>query len=197
MNTPSHLIINAALRKRFATDALRPIPRSAFLLGAVLPDIPLWLLWLGTFAYHRIVRGDAAYPVWSEAYDQRYFNDPLWITGHNLFHSPALLLIGIGLLWRFRWLVGKPAYWWFWLLAGCLVHTALDIPVHVDDGPLLLFPFEWSLRFQSPVSYWDSRYFGREFSIFELLLDLVLLAYLFGSGLWHRLRRGAVAPQER
>lgn len=197
MNTPSHLIINAALHKAVAARGVTTIPRSAFLLGAVLPDIPLWLLWAGTFAYHRIVRGDAAYPIWSEAYDQRYFSDPLWIAGHNLFHSPALLLIGLALLWRFRWSVGTLTHWWFWLLAGCLAHTALDIPLHVDDGPLLLFPFEWSLRFQSRVSYWDSRYFGREFSIFELLLDLVLLVYLCGPGLWRRLRRGAVAPQER
>lgn len=98
MNTPSHLIINAALHKAVAARGVTAIPRNAFLLGAVLPD---------------------------------------------------------------------------------------------------LFPFEWSVRFQSPVSYWDPRFFGREFTVFELLLDLVLLLYLFGPGLWRRLRRGAVAPQER
>jgi hypothetical protein len=197
VNTPSHLIINAALWKRATAGGKLAIPRSAFLLGAVLPDMPLWLLWAGTLAYHRVIRGDASYPIWSEAYDQRYFSDPLWIAGYNVFHAPALLLIGLGVLWRFRSSEGKPGSWWFWLLAGCLVHSALDIPAHVDDGPLLLFPFEWSVRFQSPVSYWNPRSFGREFTVFELLLDLVLLMYLFGPRLWRRLQRSSITPQER
>lgn len=196
VNTPSHLVINAAARKWATTDGQRTIPRGAFLLGAVLPDIPLWLLWTGTLAYHRVIRGETSYPVWSEAYDRLYFSDPLWLAGHNLFHAPAVLLIGLALLWRFRSSPGTPAHWWFWLLAGCLVHTALDFPVHVDDSPLLFFPFEWSVRFHSPVSYWEPRYFGREFTVFELLLDLALLGYLFGPGLWRRLRRGVGVPEE-
>lgn len=53
VNTPSHLIINAALRKRATRSGDVTIPRSAFLLGAVLPDIPLWLLWLGAYGYYR------------------------------------------------------------------------------------------------------------------------------------------------
>ncbi|MEZ4675136.1 MAG: hypothetical protein R2932_12925 [Caldilineaceae bacterium] len=32
-------------------------------------------------------------------------------------------------------------------------HTAIDIPLHYDDGPLLLFPFDWKTRFHSPVSH--------------------------------------------
>lgn len=51
MNTPSHLLINAALWKWATTDGQHAIPRGAFLLGAVLPDIPLWLLWAGTLTY--------------------------------------------------------------------------------------------------------------------------------------------------
>lgn len=197
MNTPSHLLINAALRKYAAAGSAPSIPRSAFLLGAVLPDIPLWLLWAGTLAYHRVVRGDAGYPIWSEAYDRLYFSDPLWMAGHNLFHAPALLLIGLALLWRFRSSPGTRAHWLFWLLAGCLVHTGVDIPVHVDDGPLVFFPFEWSTRFHSPLSYWNPRYFGREFAIFELVLNLALLGYLFGPALWRRLRHGDGAPEGR
>ncbi|HSH78069.1 MAG TPA: hypothetical protein VLA19_05995, partial [Herpetosiphonaceae bacterium] len=38
MNTPSHLIMTAALRKRYRRA---PIPTFAFLLGSVAPDIPL------------------------------------------------------------------------------------------------------------------------------------------------------------
>ena len=39
------------------------------------------------------------------------------------------------------------------------------------------------LRFRSPLSYWDANYFGREFTIFEMLLNAVLLVYLVGPWL--------------
>lgn len=177
MNTPTHLVVNAALHKR-ATAGGVAIARSAFLLGAVLPDIPLWLLWTGAYVYYRYVRGDQSITLMDQRFDQLYFTDPFWITAHNLLHAPLLLLIAMALLWRFRDTPGQWRHWWFWFAAGCLVHTLLDIPTHVDDGPLLLFPFEWSVRFQSPVSYWDDRHYGRQFAVFELLLNLVLLAYL-------------------
>jgi hypothetical protein len=102
----------------------------------------------------------------------------------------------MGVLWRARRLPETRGGWWFWFAAGCLIHTALDIPTHQNDGPLLFFPLEWSVRFQSPLSYWDPRFFGREFAVVELLLDLVLLVYLFGPRLWRRLRRGGAAPKE-
>jgi hypothetical protein len=196
MNTPSHLIINAALRKR--AGAAIPIPRGAFLLGAVLPDIPLWLLWMGAYAYYRHILGDPAITLMDPMFDRFYFSDPFWMASHNLLHAPTVLLTTMALLWRFRAAPGARGHWWFWFAAGCLVHTALDIPTHVDDGPLIFFPFDWTTRFQSPVSYWDSRHFGREFGIFELLLDFGLLIYLFGPGLWRRLRRRVgPAPVER
>jgi hypothetical protein len=72
---------------------------------------------------------------------------------------------------------------------GCLVHTAVDIPCHVDDGPLLFFPFNWNIRYHSPVSYWDPRHYGTQFAIFELSLDLVLLLYLFVPLLRRRLSK--------
>jgi membrane-bound metal-dependent hydrolase YbcI (DUF457 family) len=191
VNTPSHLIVNAALRKR-AGESLS-IPRSAFLLGAVLPDIPLWLLWMGAYAYYRYWLGDLSITLMDQRFDVLYFTDPFWLAAHNLLHAPLVLLSVMALLWRFRAAPGRRAHWWFWFAAGCLVHTALDIPTHHDDGPLILFPLSWTLRFQSPVSYWDSRHFGREFAIFELLLGIALLVYLFGPrvhGWWRRRREG-------
>lgn len=188
MNTPSHLIVNAALRKWAVAGGAVSIPRSAFLLGAVLPDIPLFILWLGAYGYYRYVLADPTVTLMDARFDQLYFTDPFWIAAHNLLHSPTLLLILLALLWRFRAAVGARGHWWFWFFAGCMLHTVLDIPTHVDDGPLLFFPFDWSTRFQSPVSYWDSRHFGREFGVFELLLNGVLLIYLFGPALARRMR---------
>lgn len=195
MNTPSHLLINAALRKWTADRGGPTIPRGPFLLGAVLPDVPLTLLWVGAYVYSRYVLGDAAITPMDPSFDRLYFTDPVWIASYNLLHSPTLLLAELALLWRLRDRAGTPGWWWFWFSAGCLVHSLCDIPVHVNDGPLLLFPFEWTLRFQSPVSYWDPRHYGREFAVFELLLDLALLAYLFGPALARRLRGRAARTE--
>ncbi len=196
MNTPSHLIINAALRKGAGGRGL-VIPRSAFLLGAVLPDVPLWLLWPGAYLYYRYMQGDPTVTLFDPRIDSLYFSNAFWIASHNLLHSPTLLLLVLAALWRFNDRPETRGGWWFWFAAGCLIHSLIDIATHVDDGPLLFFPFEWSLRFYSPLSYWDSRYYGREFGIFELLLNLILLIYLFGPGLWRRLRRRGAAPLEQ
>jgi membrane-bound metal-dependent hydrolase YbcI (DUF457 family) len=192
VNTPSHLIINAAIRKR-AQGAGHAIPRGPFLLGAVLPDIPLTLLWIGAYIWYRHIQGNPAVSLMDESFDRLYFTHPLWITSYNTLHAPVLLLTALALLWRSRGREGSRRQWWFWFFAGCLVHSALDIPVHVTDGPLLFFPLEWSIRFHSPVSYWDPRHYGRQFALFELLLNLALLAYLFGPATvrWLAKRRAA------
>jgi hypothetical protein len=89
MNTPSHLVINAALRKRAMTGGALTIPRGAFLLGAVLPDIPLFVLWLGAYGYYRYLLGDASFSLMDQRLDQLYFTSPLWITSHNMLHRAA------------------------------------------------------------------------------------------------------------
>lgn len=66
-----------------------------------------------------------------------------------------------------------------WFSLGSLLHTLIDIPTHAGDDPLLFFPFDWQLRFNSPLSYWDPNYFGIQFIVFEILLNVGLLAYLF------------------
>jgi hypothetical protein len=188
MNTPSHLLINAALAKAGRGRGL-PIARGAFLLGAVLPDIPLFVLWIGAYVYYRHLLGDATVSPMDPRFDQLYLTNPFWIASHNLLHGPVLLLSGMALLWRFRATPERRGHWWFWFFAGCLLHTAFDIPTHVNDGPLLFFPFDWSYRFVGPISYWDSRYYGREFALFELGLNLLLLVYVLLPWLRRRLAR--------
>ncbi|MCG8348513.1 MAG: metal-dependent hydrolase [Chloroflexales bacterium] len=186
MNTPSHLIITAVLRKKLRRV---PIPRSAFLFGSIMPDIPLYLLSFGGAIYYRFVRGMELGAAMNYMFDDLFFNDPFWIALHNFFHSPTLLLIALATLWNRRRQIEGPSRWLFWFFVACLLHTAIDIPTHVNDGPLLFFPFEWTIRFESPVSYWDSSYYGNQFAIFELALNIVLLGYLFGPALWNRLTR--------
>jgi len=188
MNTPSHFLVNAALGKSLPQKA---IAKSAFLLGSVAPDLPLYLLSIGALIYYHYIKGWTVGQAFRIMFDELYFQNPYWVASHNLLHSPLVLLVYLALLWRFRGRRGSRRYWWFWFFAGCLLHTALDIPTHVDDGPLLFFPLEWTIRFQSPVSYWDDRHYGREFSQFEAILDIILLAYLLIPPIFRYLRRRA------
>ena len=110
-----------------------------------------------------------------------FYNDPFWIICHNFLHSPTMLLMLIGgtlvagRVWP-AW--ARASRWLRWFFISCLGHTLVDIVTHYDDGPLLFFPFNFTYRFQSPVSYWDPAHFGREFTVFEIVLDLALLAWL-------------------
>lgn len=194
MQTYSHLLVTGALNGRFgqrlqAKEKLPPLHTKALLLGSILPDLPLITISIITIGYDLLAGNFAGGPpgpdtplsssVTQKLFDIWFFEDPWVITAQNLFHSPLLvalfMLIG---LWAYRqgkrWGAG-----FFWLSAAAMLHTLIDIPLHVDDGPLLLFPLNWTLRFRSFISYWDPNYYGLEWSIFEHLLDLALLIYLF------------------
>ena len=194
MNTPSHFLMTATLRK---VCPRVPIAKSAFLLGSIAPDIPLYILSIGGILYYHILLDWSLGDTFRLMFDELYFHHPLWIASHNLLHSPVLLLLALGLLWRFRNRMTSPRHWWFWFLSACLFHSAIDILTHVDDGPLLLFPLEWTTRWQSQVSYWDPRYYGREFALFESILDIILTVYLVGPWISRRLRRRWPSRRER
>ena len=185
MNTPSHFLMTAALRRAWKHQ---PPPASAFLLGSVAPDIALYLLSLGGALHFRYLLGWSAEATWRHLFDTLYFHNPFWIAAHNLLHSPTVLIIALIILWRAQGLRGVPRRWLRWFLAACLLHSFVDVLTHVDDGPLLFFPFEWTIRFESPVSYWDSRHYGTQFAVFELTLDVLLIAYLCLPPLWRLAR---------
>jgi membrane-bound metal-dependent hydrolase YbcI (DUF457 family) len=177
MNTPSHLVINAAIEKKFGKKL--SIAKSAFLWGAVIPDIPLGLLILGSYFYFGILLGQDVSNLMDDFIHVEYYINPWWIATHNFFHAPLILLSAIAIFWRFRQSPGTPGHWVLWFSLGSLLHTLIDIPTHAGDGPLLFFPFDWQTRFNSPLSYWDPNFYGLQFMAFEILLTVVLLAYLF------------------
>lgn len=192
MNTPSHFLITAAIEKALPRV---PIVKSAFLLGAVAPDVPLWLLSIGGVIYYHFIVGWSTADTASFLFDTLYFYNPVWIAAHSLLHAPLILLAGIVLVWPTRRNIGSRSRWWFWFLTACGLHAIIDILTHANDGPLLLFPLNWTIRFNSPLSYWDDRYYGREFQWFELGLDGVLLLYLIAPRLYRclsNLRRSAL-----
>lgn len=171
MNTPSHWLIHATIARRVNNPKL---VRKAFLWGAVAPDIPLLLMSLSGALYFRLrnVPLDESMPY---MFDRLYFNHPFWITGHHVFHAP--LLLGLYALVLYPQRQSPWAQWLLWFIAGCALHTLVDILTHYNDGPLVFFPLNWHFRVQS-ISYWDPEHGSRWFAPLELALDLFLLGYL-------------------
>ena len=180
MQTPSHLVIAAAASKAFSGV---PTYSSAFLIGSVAPDVPLYVLSLVGGLYYTRVKKMTPQAAAELMFSKLFFKHPLWIVAHNLLHSPTLLLLLLVPLW---WQESAAASWLFWFLASCLLHTLIDIPVHHDDGPLLFFPFQWRTRFISPVSYWDRARGAGWFMWLEGGVVVALLIYLA----WPWLARG-------
>ena len=109
-----------------------------------------------------------------------YFHDPWVKAAHNVFHSPITLSVMLGVAYcstktQHSRAGGNPSTWCFWMLCACFFHTFCDIPVHHDDGPLILFPINWEYRFHSPLSYYDPNYHGREFALCEHIVDGIII----------------------
>lgn len=194
MQTLSHFLITAfgtAQTKRHSTIALHA---SALLVGSVLPDIPfalltilgeIYFLWFAPLP--GIGEAASAMQIMVYLHFDRFFNDPLWIVSHNLFHSLVVngLLIGLG-----GWFYRQRGHQWgfilFWLAVGMMFHTVIDVFTHSSDGPLIFFPLNWTYRFTSPVSYWETENHGQTFTLLEYLLDLVILGYFIWRWYQHR-----------
>ena len=156
------------------------------LIGAIAPDLPLFGLSLGGAIWFGWWQGWPADQVARHLFNNLFFNDPAWISLHNLLHSPLVCLVAILLLmvWKQRRCFDS---WWTWFFVSCLAHTLVDIPVHHDDGPLLLWPLNWSWRYASPVSYWDPEHYGQPMMAIEGALFVMLAARMIAL----RWRRGS------
>ncbi|MBK1988622.1 hypothetical protein A0J48_013915 [Sphaerospermopsis aphanizomenoides BCCUSP55] len=159
MNTPSHAILNLVI----FNQQIRTQSSLAILIGAVLPDIPIFVFYfLMKFVYRLSER-----QIWSEVYYQ-----PFWQAVVSTFHSIPLALLGI--------LIGHIANWQ--VIEVCFIsmvlHSLLDLPVHNDDAHRHFFPLS-NYRFISPFSYWDVNHYGRIVALVEILLVLAASIYLF------------------
>jgi hypothetical protein len=189
MNTPSHWIMTIAAarflhrrRKRIGTEAVgfrRRYPRLALAIGAWAPDTALTALTIGGLIWFQIVKGWTAGRTAEHMFKHLFYHDPGWIFLHNFLHSPTmvLLLSVANALLLSPW--PQLQRWLKYFLVACLFHDLVDIVTHHDDGPLFLFPFNWHLRFASPVSYWDPAHGGRAFAMCEFVLNIALVVYLF------------------
>ncbi|MBA2691512.1 MAG: metal-dependent hydrolase [Rubrobacter sp.] len=103
-----------------------------------------------------------------------YFTGPFGATGSAL-HSivPVAVLLGAYRIFGFGRHDVRRIFLWF--LLGWLGHTVVDFLTHVDDGRPLFWPFsDW--MWSSPVSYYDSDYYGREFSLISNGAAVALMA---------------------
>ncbi len=195
MQTYSHLLLTAVLRRKIKQKTSND-PGNAFLLGSVLPDLPLVLISIAYVVHRRWICPDLPDKTrCSPTFDFMYFNNPWWIASHNLLHGPIMIALFALVGW---WAMRRGLWWgkWLWWFAlGCGLHSFIDILTHVNDGPVLFFPFDWHTRFTAPVSYWDPAHGGRQFGIFEHLLDVGMGVWLW----WGRARgegRGAKSEPE-
>lgn len=215
MQTYTHFVMTAVLNravKRREAQAATPDQRAAippsklppvnsfwFMAGSIMPDIPLILIAISTIVLdllsgNRMEPGNEAAELQSyTGYLFRYafFHEPWVKLAHNLFHAPFLIVLYLAAgYWLWQQGKQRAAQWGaalFWFGLACALHTAIDIPLHYDDGPLVFFPFDWETRFHSPVSYWDPARYGRPFALFEHLLLLGMLLFLLVD--WWRRRR--------
>lgn len=157
MNTPSHLILNLALLRRPVT----PVMTWPILIGAIIPDAALFVF----YAWARW-QGLSEQTIWSTAYYSQPWQD-IFAVGNSM--PLGLLAIALSYYLKRQWLgfVG----------ASMVLHHLADLPLHHDDAHRHFWPLS-SVRFISPISYWDADHFGRLGATLELVLVLLATAYL-------------------
>ncbi|OKH37137.1 hypothetical protein NIES2119_15080 [[Phormidium ambiguum] IAM M-71] len=154
MNTPSHAIINLFLLGK------QSLPQANFsiFLGAILPDIPIFIF----YGWTKLIARQSEKQIWSETYYKAF-----WQNIVAIFHSIPLALLGCFVSDYFKWESLEI------LFISLVLHSLGDLPVHNDDAHRHFFPLS-NYRFISPLSYWDRKHHGAIVSFVEL--SLVLLA---------------------
>ncbi len=159
MNTPAHLLLGAAIFSK----PEQPKTNLAALIGALLPDLSLYLL----VAWNIYVLGISP----EEVFGSYYFSDS-W---QRIFAIDNSFILWGGLFAVALWIKRD----WLIALSGSgLIHVATDFLLHNDDARRHFWPLsDWV--FYSPVSYWDRDHFGNYVGPLEALLCLGLIVILW------------------
>lgn len=191
MNTQTHILLGAAL----LAQPGRPLRNGAAIAGGLVPDLSIFIMWASAK-----LSGTPESMIWRNLYWRPEWQSAAAVT-NSLPLYLALALAAAGLGARLKPLtpragaradpfgLGSGLEWRVAILAfslAAMVHVATDFPVHVYDGHPAFWPFS-NWVFQSPVSYWDPRYFGDYVSVVELVLAASLIAIL-----WRRFSSQAV-----
>jgi hypothetical protein len=148
VHTPGHALVNTAV----LGGCVEPRLELAVIAGALLPDLPIIVLYLR----ERARRTDED-TIWRVVYQRR-----AWLAMIHAAHSLVIAgaLLGAGVLLGWAWLVA--------FAASLGLHDLADLPVHAEDAHRHFFPLsDW--RFVSPVSYWDPARHGAQVAALEVL----------------------------
>jgi len=118
MNTPTHALLNWAIAKSLPVSSF---PASAVLLGSIAPDIPLYCLTIGTGIYLRFAQGMEPDRIGRLMFGTLFFKDPVWISLHNVLHSPLVLIASLAAIYFFTGGEHFLQSWWTWFFASCLL----------------------------------------------------------------------------
>jgi hypothetical protein len=158
MNTPAHMLINAALFGR-PSDSRVTI---AAAVGGLAPDLPAIVMVMWALR----VSGDTP----DHVFGTLYFSDS-WQAIMAPTH--AFPLWGAAVILAL-WLRAPMAQAFF---ASGLFHSICDFFLHHDDPHRHFWPLsDW--RFASPVSYWDPAHYGDVFQFVELGLVALAIVHL-------------------
>lgn len=169
MITPSHAILNLFfLGRQNLPQANLPI-----FLGAILPDLPIFVM----YGWAKLIARIPDSTIWKETY-----YEPFWQNIVAIGHSIPLALLGWAIAYKLNWKMMQV------FCISLVLHSLLDLPVHNDDAHRHFFPFS-NYRFISPISYWDPNHYGGIVSFVERLLVLLasfpvfnLIQSWFGKG---------------
>ena len=158
MNTPSHMLIGAAIFAR----PLCVATLVAALAGGLAPDLPMFAMVLCSTR----VSGIPEHEVFSTLFFSESWQ-AVFAVDHSFFVWGSLLGLA---LWR-RQLILRA-------FAGAgLLHALADFLTHHDDTRRQLWPVsDWVFR--SPVSYWNPQFYGEAFGMFEVALVVGLTSFL-------------------
>ncbi|MGH3148215.1 MAG: metal-dependent hydrolase [Rubrobacter sp.] len=181
METYSHAFFTWALAKH-GIKAGRAAG-IAGLAGACLPDLPSFV----ATAYYvgpAYLRDGWSSMDSEEMLDAIYFTGPFGATG-SILHSAVPPVALLALYWLLRLGRRDRRRILLWFLLGWLGHTVADFLTHVDDVRPLFWPIsDWT--WSSPVSYYNSDYYGNEFFMVSHALILVIMGFLLVRRIWGR-----------
>lgn len=151
MKTPSHAAIGWLMSRHSWWPA--HLPAAAVVAGSVAPDMPIAIAftWIGT---GKLVSGEGEAIL--AAFRAAYESDPVLVASHQLLHAPFSLAVLYATVLVVGALNRGFGCWLRSFLYGAMAHSLVDIFTHVDDGPLLFWPIEATVRFASPISHWDA-----------------------------------------
>lgn len=159
MNTPTHIIVNYAL---LADTTVSPREKWSVILGAIIPDIVIYYMF-----FWALVVGIPQRTLW----DETYF-EPGWQLMIDVLNSfPLFILLGL-----IAWIIKKR--WLLLFSVSMCLHFVADFFTHADDAHRHFLPFS-NYRFESPVSYWDTKFNGEIGGAIEMAILLVAITYLW------------------